>query len=407
MTTILSYGDNPLASTGYGCVWENLLSRWAKAKPDWKFYHVGWQQIDREFKTAEGYYRLPTGRAEMGADTIVPNTLQLKPDFLVTLADVGKQLGYVKAVFEAKKMGWKGKWVAYVPLDTPNWALYWDEMFDAPDIIISMSEFGKAQMEKFGVKKVTPILHGVDTEVYRPLEERNILRQKFEIDNKFVVGFVGRNQIRKMQPYWMKGFAKFAKGKDDVCLLLHTDADPPAGEGRGWAMNAIIWKLEKEIGEDLTKSKKIILTRSNLDIKERQKIGKNQMNEIYNLMDLFLFPTGGEGFGLPIVECQSAGVPIIMSDNTTGPELAGKTGELIKMLKDNHNRTMSVIGTNGVTNAIPDDEHIAELLEKYYADWKNGKKLLKEMSKKGREFALTLSWDNISKKWIDLFEEEK
>jgi len=400
----LSYGDNPLASTGYGCTWENLLSRWAKSNPKSKFYHVGWQSIDREHKTAEGYIQLPTGRVEMGTDTINQYVKRLNPDFIITLADVGKQLGFVHPIFEVKKAGWKGKWIAYVPLDTPDWSLYWDEMFDAPDIIISMSKFGEIQMKKFGVNKVETILLGVDTKVYSPLPERNNLRKTYGINDKFVVGFVGRNQIRKMQPYWMRGFAQFAKGKPDVCLLLHTDSNPPAGEGRGWAMNAIIWQLEKEVGEDFTNSKRIMITRGNLDIKERQKISKENMNEIYNLMDLFLYPSGGEGFGMPSVECQSAGVPILMSDNTTGPELA-KGGELINMLKDNYGRVVSVIGTNGVTNAIPDDKHIAELLEKYYQDWKTEKKLLKEMSKKGREFALTLDWDILSARWIKLFED--
>ena len=400
-------GDNPLASTGYGCTWENLLGRWAKAEPKSKFYHVGWQSIDREHKTAEGYIQLPTGREDMGVDTILPNVKKLNPDFIITLADVGKQLGYVAPIFQAKKNGWKGKWIAYVPLDTADWSLYWDEMFEAPDIIIAMSKFGEGQMTKFGVKKkIVPILLGVDTKVYYPMAEKNALRKKYNIDDRFVAGFVGRNQIRKMQPYWMKGFANFAKGKSDVSLLLHTDTTPPAGEGRGWAINAIVAKFEKEIGEDLTNSKRIMLTRTKMDIKERQKISKEGMNEIYNLMDIFLYPSGGEGFGMPAIECQSAGVPLLMSDNTTGPELA-KVGELINMLKDNYGRTVCVIGTNGVTNAIPDDKHVTELLEKYYADWKAEKKLLKEMSDKARKFALTFDWDIISSQWLDLFEREK
>jgi len=386
-----------------GCVWENLLSRWAKLKPDWKFYHVGWQNLDREHQTKEGYISLPTGRVEIGKDTIIPNIEKLNPDFIITLADVGKQLAFLEPIFEAKKKGWKGKWIAYVPLDTADWALYWDEMFTAPDIIVAMSEFGKERMQHYGVKNPISILHGVDTKVYCPLKEKSLLRNNFKINDKFVVGFVGRNQIRKMHPYWIRGFSRFAKGKEDVCLLLHTDADPPAGEGRGWAIPCIVWKNEKEFGEDL--SKKIILTRTKLDIRARQKIGKNDMNEIYNLMDVFLFPTGGEGFGLPAIECQSAGIPILMSNNTTGPELAGN-GELINMLKDNHGREMRLVGTNGVTNSIPDDKHVTELLEKYYQDWKNGKKLLKEMSKKSRDFALTLDWDIIAKQWITMFEKE-
>ena len=396
-----------MASTGYGCIWENLLTKWAKSEPKSKFYHVGWQNLNREEQAKAGYYNLPTGRQDMGIDTIPYYIKKYNPDYLITMADVGKQLAFIERIKEAKRKGWRGKWLAYVPIDTPDWSIYWDEMFEAADIIIAMSKFGEKQMKKYGVKnEVIPIQVGVDTKVYYPLAIREELRKRYNVNDKFVAGFVGRNQIRKMHPYWMKGFAKFAVGKPDVCLLLHTDVAPPAGDGRGWAINALIWNIERQNGEDFTDSKRIILTRSDMDLKERQKIGKENMNEIYNLMDIFLYPTGGEGFGMPGLECQSAGVPIIMSDNTTGPELAKETGELIKMTKDSYGETVSIIGTNGVSNAIPDYQHVAELLEKYYADWKGEKKLLKEMSEKSRKFALTMDWDIIASQWLDVFEKE-
>jgi len=404
---VLSYGDNPMASTGYGCIWENLLTKWAQSNPESKFYHVGWQNLNREEQTKAGYINLPTGREDMGIDTIIPYINKFNPDFIITMADVGKQLAYIERIKDAKRRGWRGKWLAYTPIDTPQWSVYWDEMFDAPDIVIAMSKFGEIQMKKFGVKnEVVPIQVGVDTKVYCPLANREEIRERYNVNDKFVCGFIGRNQIRKMHPYWMKGFAKFAAGKPDVCLLLHTDHIPPAGDGRGWAMNALIWQLERTMGEDFTESKRIMLTKGNMDLKERQKIGKEGVNEIYNLMDLFLYPSGGEGFGMPGLESQAAGVPILMSDNTTGPELAGETGELIKMTKDSYGETVGIIGTNGVSNAIPDYKHVAELLEKYYADWKNGKKLLKEMSDKGRKFAISMEWDIKAKQWLDVFEKE-
>ena len=220
-----------------------------------------------------------------------------------------------------------------------------------------------------------------------------------------VCGFVGRNQTRKMIPQLMRGFSKFAKGKDDVILLMHTDAMSPGGEGRGWVIDGLVYKFEKETDQSLFESRKIMLTESNMDVLSRQGIQPENLNDVYNLMDLFVYATGGEGFGLPGIECQSAGVPIIMSNNTTGPELAGETGELIEMLRDKYGRIVGSIGTNGVENLVPDDNHIQILLEKYYKDWKGDKSTLKEMSKKSRELALTYSWDIIAKKWIDLFEE--
>jgi len=404
--TVLSTGDNPKMSTGYGCVWDNLLKRWAKLKPNWKFMHIGWQNTDRPHKRAEGYYMLPRGRDSHAFDIIFRDLMKYKPDILITLADVGKQSGWIKGISEAKKSGWKGKWLAYSPIDCHQWAIHWTEIFMVPDVNIAMSKFGESMMKKFDVPNVKMIPHGVDTKAYFPKKEREENRKKFGINNKFVIGFVGRNQTRKMIPYMMRGFSKFAKDKNDVVLLMHTDAHPPGGEGNGSVIDALVWKFEQESKGDLFQSKKIMLTESNMDIISRQGIQPDNMNDVYNLFDIFLYNTGGEGFGLPAIESQASGVPILMSNNSTGPELVGETGELIDMQKDKYGRIIGYIGTNGVENLVPDDNHITLLLEKYYKDWKGDKKLLKEMSKKSRKFAETYSWDLVAPKWIELFEQE-
>src|SRR5690606_13344070 len=40
------------------------------------------------------------------------------------------------------------------------------------------------------------------------------------------------------------------------------------------------------------------------------------MNMIYNAMDVFCRPSRGEGFGIPIIEAQSSGTPVIVTDST-------------------------------------------------------------------------------------------
>jgi len=402
--TILSYGDNPLVSTGYGQVWNNLLKRWTKQKPKWKFYHLGWQSRDRAHETKEGFIQLPMGKLEYGYDTVVTNIMKYNPDFFITLCDVGWQSGFIKSVYEAKRRGWKGKWIAYTPIDTHSWAMTWDEIFQSPDINVAMSQWGEAMMKKHNVPNVTMIPHGVDTKVFYPLSIREQLREKYKVNDKFVVGFVGRNQRRKMIANLIKGFSNFAKNKDDVLLLLHTDQEPAKAKQNvetafvGWSLPYLQDKFKIE--------DKLKLSKTNLDIDTRQKIAPQNMNEIYNLMDIFCYATGGEGFGLPAIECQSAGVPLLMTSCTTAFELCRKHN-LIPVLVDCYGRAVVDIGTNGVEFVYPDDIKIAELLEKYYNDWKGKKELLKKESEDARKFSLKYDWDIISKRWINLFENEK
>lgn len=402
---VLSYGDDPKLSSGYGTVWDNLLTRWCKLKPDWEFYHVGWQNMDRPHKTIEGYTMLPRRKDSHGIDTILEYIMEYKPDILVTLCDVGFQAGYMDLVFAAKKKGWTGKWIAYTPIDTHTWEhMYWNTIFRAPDVNVAMADWGEKMMKKNNVPNVVTIYHGVNLEIFKPLKNRDLLKQKGPILNKFIVGFVGRNQRRKMIANLLKGFSQFSKGKDDVLLLLHTDIVPQAV---GWNMPALLIKCEKEIDPDIDKFKKIILTKEKLDIDARQRIQPENMNEFYNMMDVFCFSTGGEGFGLPAVECQAAGVPLMMTACTTGFELTnyGKHGFQIPVLLDKYGRYVTDIGGNGIENSCPDDKEIARILNELYNDWKTGGKRLAEESKKAREFALKYNWDNISKQWLKLFEE--
>ena len=384
----------------YGNIWENLLNRWAQLKPDWKFYHIGWQNRDREHQTKERYFMLPIQKAEYGFDVILPYLLKYKPDIFLTMADIGINTGFIDAVNEAKKRGWRGRWFAICLVDTESWEnILWNKVLDIPDKIITAKN-GEILYTKHNVKNVIYIPMGVDTKVYYPLAIKEELKKRFKFENNFVVGFVGKNQRRKMLPNLIKGFAKFSKGKNDVKLLLHTDIDNPSG----WNLPCLIAKNEDEDKEIQNPIAKIITTNPNLDVFNRQKILPENMNEIYNLMDVYCQAVGGEGIGLPCFEAQSAGIPLMMTNYSSAIEVVSEEDLFIPVLEDKYGRKVTETGPNGVENAIPDDIKIAEILEKLYEEWKNGK--LKERNERARQFALKFDWGNISKIWIDLFEKE-
>ena len=399
---ILSCCDNAYVSTGYGTAWTNLLKRWPKLKPDWKFYHLGWQDRGRERLTLDGFIHLPAGKLDKGLDKALENIMKIQPDYFVTMADVGIQAAYIDIVFKAKQSGWKGKWIAWTPIDSYSWASGWDEIFDGPDINLAMANFGAERMKANKVHNVKVIPLGVDTKQYRPLENRAELRDIFKFKDKFVIGFVGRNQKRKMLDRLMMAFAQFSKGKDDVALLLHTDLVPP--DCPGWDLRTLLYRYTNDYDPDLLSKKKINMSKKDMDIVVRQSMAPNKVVEIYNLMDVFLYATGGEGFGMPGIECQACGVPLIMTDCTTGPELCDKHGTLIPRLKDCYGRDVIEIGQNAVENKYPDDIAAIKILEKYYKLWKEGK--LKEKGIKAREFSLKYNWDLLASNCISLFENE-
>ncbi|MCJ7448026.1 MAG: glycosyltransferase family 4 protein [Bacteroidales bacterium] len=56
------------------------------------------------------------------------------------------------------------------------------------------------------------------------------------------------------------------------------------------------------------------------------------LNQFYNAAFCLLYPSSYEGFGIPIIEAQKAGCPVIAYDASSVPEIIGKTPLLIKEL---------------------------------------------------------------------------
>ena len=416
--------DSPKSSTGYGTVMDNLLRTWATYyDTEFEFFHIGWQNFERPHERKivdkEGnvhkYVVLPRAKEDYGYDVIGRYINALNPDVVITLCDMGFQQGYIPIINELRKHGWGGKWLAYVPLDTNEWAMTWEESTEQFDYFIAMSKWGELMAKANTTAKVICIPHGVDTELYQPDKNKEENKAESGLNNKFVVGAVGRNQTRKMWAYQFKAFARFSKDKNDVVMLLHVDEESPSGWMSGWSLPYIAWKYN-------ISPRKIKLTLQGLSVVHRFFISPARMARIYNLMDLYFFLTGGEGFGLPTMEAMSCGVPVMTTAYTTGFEFVfgdvkpeqtkqdyipetneGKSGWLVNPLRDRYGRHVKFIGYNGVSFVIPDDIHAAQLLEKAYEDWKNGGKLLKQKAKEARKIAEQYDWKIIAKKWIDLF----
>jgi glycosyltransferase involved in cell wall biosynthesis len=61
-----------------------------------------------------------------------------------------------------------------------------------------------------------------------------------------------------------------------------------------------------------------------IHIKESGYVSEEEKWELLRNADVFLFPTLYEGFGIPILEAQSVGIPVVISGISSLPEVAGK-----------------------------------------------------------------------------------
>jgi glycosyltransferase involved in cell wall biosynthesis len=58
-------------------------------------------------------------------------------------------------------------------------------------------------------------------------------------------------------------------------------------------------------------------------------INNTDLPALYSLCEVFLYPSLRESFGIPILEAMKCGVPVITSDTSSMPEIAGDAALLV------------------------------------------------------------------------------
>jgi glycosyltransferase involved in cell wall biosynthesis len=177
---------------------------------------------------------------------------------------------------------------------------------------IVMSKFGKRMAEQAGLD-VFYVPHGVDTNIFKPLD-RDEARERIKLPkDKFIVGMVAANKgnpSRKAFNEQIAAFAALHLAHPDTMLYLHTYD----GAGGGDSVNLVKWinRLGLKIGVDVIFCDQYMNTIGFPD---------PYMVDLYNSLDVLTNVSKGEGFGIPIIEAQACGTPVIVGDWTSMGEL--------------------------------------------------------------------------------------
>ncbi len=163
---------------------------------------------------------------------------------------------------------------------------YCTEMFAVSDIAAQYT-FGKKTVND---KKVRLIKNGmiIDDFIF-DIKKRMEKRQDLNLENKIIVGHIGRFMDQKNHIFLLEIFKELLKIRENAHLIL-------IGEG----------KLENKIKNKI-KSLKI---EDNVSILGR----RMDVGDLMSAMDIFVFPSFYEGFGNVAMEAQAAALPILMTD---------------------------------------------------------------------------------------------
>ena len=382
---ILALSDSPTTCTGFATICSNIMT--GMVEKNWEVNYMGHNYLGQDLVPPITFedgrtlnFKLQgAGREQYCKDMIVPRINKFNPDvffiqldtFMVFPWFMDLPLNRTRSVFYFPSDGAGG-----MPLGCEN-------ILKKVNMPVAMAKFGQKQVKDLYNIDSEYIPHAIDEKNYYPLplEEREKLKAKYGLTGRFVVGTVARNQGRKMMDLTFKAFAIFCKDKPDAVLFLHTDPQDAAA----------VFNMQ-ELARRYNIANRVMFSGMTFF----NGFSYKQMNEVYNVMDIFTLSTSGEGFGVPTIEAQACGIPVVIPNNTTGPELVlddGKSG----LLADS---AASITGSWSVERDIPDINSLADCYSTLYHD----KKKREAFGKVGRRKILeSYTWENVNNQWDKLF----
>jgi glycosyltransferase involved in cell wall biosynthesis len=435
--------------TGFGTVTKELAARFADMDI-FEVHVIGWHSTPNDVPIAfQSKVHLHTtqfwnAEDQFGKLSFETYMNKIRPSVVITLGDP-----WMTDHVASCKARDSFTWLAYVPIDRDVICLPWLIALKKPDSLVLFSQFGvdvvNSQMP-FRAPRL--ILHGVDKMVFKPwypegtspempLDELMAARKakSFGPENadRFMVGLVCRNQVRKQIPTAMKAFKafncktwterinidikdpetgevkqsipaeEFCRNKQcfrcDICpafqqreetersvFYLHSTRgdgkDPHDRPGIGWRID--------EIAHRLRLAGRVMMTPN---ISATHGLPRAALAQIMNCFDVHCFLSGSEGFGLPIAEGLSCGVPTLATNYSSMTELVSHGGGVPI---DVRAFETFITWENEIAHA--DIGHAADEINKIFSD----KEYAARMRKEAAESNYVPSWDNVANQFRKL-----
>lgn len=230
------------------------------------------------------------------------------------------------------------------------------------DVCFAVSKYGKLEIEKYykiNPKKVYVTYNGGGEE-FKPInkgESITKIEKKYKIKAPFILD-VSRLQQHKNVGSLIKAYELLRKNNKDILekLVIVGSASLDFEEVYGLAEKSVYKK----------------------DIFFVDFVERKDLNYFYSAAELFVFPSLNEGFGLPVVEAMASGAPVITSNITALPEVAGDAALLVDPLNI---------------------EQMSEAINNVLSD----SRLKNDLKEKGLKQAKKFNWRDTAKKTKEIY----
>jgi len=420
---VLFHSDFSLAKTGFGRVMKTLLSHLYKTGK-YDIHHVCCGMVqdspDLDLTPWKSYGAITSDQRKLneasrdpsisrsiayGAQTIDDYIMKIKPDVYIGAQD------FWGVDFSIDK-NWFNKITSCIWTTLDSLPLLPSAVKRAKDIknYWVWSNFAEKEFERLDFGHVKTVHGPIESKFFYKLgeKERKKLRLKNNIpEDSTIIGFVFRNQLRKLVPNLMEGYKIWKKNNPDIkntYLLLHTSLS------EGWNIKSqahqhgidtseiLVTYICSKCGEYEVKSfddkdKPSNNNSASLEGKDcpfcnskgtqnttsvSLGVTEQQLNEVYNLMDVYVHAFTSGGQEIPIQEAKLTELTTLVTNYSCGQECCEKDAYSLPL---NWNKYLEH-GTEFI-KASTCPNSIAEQLDIFF-----------KMPKKEKE-----KWGKLARKW--------
>jgi len=226
--------------------------------------------------------------------------LSLNIPFIVTIHDI----------IYLEKIDFKG--TAYQNLGNIYRRFIVPRIAKKADLILTVSNYERQNIiERLGLpeKRVQVLYNGV-SEIFNTNyseHELNAFRKKYNVPKNYIM-FLGNTAPKKNTANVIRAYVEYCLVEKDGVPMVLLDYK-----------KELVVKLLQELRAQTLIDKFIF----------PGYVPHNQIPLMYNAASLFLYPSLRESFGLPILEAMACGTPVITSNTSSMPEIAGDAAKQI------------------------------------------------------------------------------
>lgn len=275
--------------------------------------NFAWYGLQGGIWNTDGFTVYPAFDDPYGNDVIGPHTQDFGANVVISLIDIFVMHETAQKVMPAL-------WCPWLPIDTDPVPDFFLKCLEGAHLPLTYAKWGHQMLTDAGVKNEY-IPHGIEPTHYFVERDRDRMLQFKQaltgLEHSHLSVMVAANKgfpDRKWFQGQLEAWRDFAQDKPEARLYIHTD--PTQAHG-----GVDFGQLVKRLGLD---NRVIVPNR----YRYRLGYAPEYLRLVYNAADVHLQVSMSEGFGIPLIEAQACGCPVVTTNFSAMPELV-RWGHLV------------------------------------------------------------------------------